>query len=284
MKSNLYNILIEIFFIFSFFKCIFTKSILVAKNISKGKCDKVLGRYTFNINAQLNGDLTESMFENYIIKSNNINNLEIKCHFHEEKIPVENKEILLHCYINNTIDNQLRLNFEGSSNYLELINFNEEILYIDNISCPNIKLRNIQIDTTYSSDDYGDIESTDFEVTDELIDDMTSINEAEQNCTSCCDLNSNCDICDNSGNCLQCSKGYYITESNNRKCSKCLSTCEECETIDKCKECKDGYILSNGYCVSCFSIKEGCEECFQNTICYKCYDNNIFKYSLNNSV
>ena len=278
MKNKLYNIFIKIFFIFSFFKYIFTKSILVVNNISKGMCDNVLGRYTFNISSTLNGNLTESMLENYIIKSNN-NNLEIKCHFHEENIPVVNKDILIYCYINEIRDNQLSLNLEGSNNYLELINNNENILYIDNIYCPNIKLRNTQGDTSEPSEEFYFDESsfiTDFN-------DMSSEIDP-QNCTNCCPANSNCDNCDSSGNCLQCSKGYYLTGSNNnRKCSKCLSTCEECESLQKCTKCKDGYILSNNYCVSCFSVIEGCEECTQDKTCTKCYDNKNFKYTLNNN-
>lgn len=282
MKNILYNILIKIFFIFSFFKCAFTKSILVVNNISKGTCDNVLGGYIFNISSTLNGNLTESMLENYIIKSNN-NNLKIKCHFHEENIPVENKDILINCYINEIRDNQLTLNYEGSNNYLELINNNKYIQYIDNIYCPNIKLRNTQEDTTeYSEESYSDENSETNFITDDI--DMTSAIEPEPNCTNCCPANSNCDNCDSSGNCLHCSNGYYLTESNNnRKCLKCLSTCEECESLQKCTKCKSGYILSNNYCVSCFSVIEGCEECNQDQTCSKCYDNKNFKYTLNNN-
>ena len=117
------------------FNVIITKSILIAKSINSEKCDYDLGRYFFNINAVLNGNLSKSILENYTIENSNINNLKIICKFPEVKIPVKNKNIEINCYTDNILlYNNLSLNFKGINNDLDLIN-------IENIFCKkNIKL------------------------------------------------------------------------------------------------------------------------------------------------
>ena len=121
---------------------IIPKSILIAKSINAEKCDYDLGRYSFNIRALLNGNLSKSMFENYTIENSNINNLEIICKFPEEKNTVENKLIKIICYTDNIpLYSNLSINFKGINNNLELINFNNNLLQIENIYCiKNIKL------------------------------------------------------------------------------------------------------------------------------------------------
>ena len=132
------KILINLLLIIILVKNILTKTILIANNISKGKCHNGIAEYiySFNINAVLTGNLTQSMLEKVYIKNNyNDNKIKIKCNLLEEKKNVNNENILINCYINNMIYNNISFSFEGTNDYLELINFNEKFLYFENIFC-----------------------------------------------------------------------------------------------------------------------------------------------------
>ena len=118
-----------------------TKTILIANGISNGKCHNEIDEYSynFNIKAVLTGNLSQSMLDKFKIKNNyNDNNLKIKCNITEEKKFVNNENILINCYINNIIYNNISLYFEGASDNLELINFNEKYLYLENIFCKKV--------------------------------------------------------------------------------------------------------------------------------------------------
>ena len=119
------------------FNVIITKSILIAKSINTEQCDHDLGRYSFNITALLNGNLTKSILENYTIENNNINNnLKIICKCPDVIIPVKNKNIEINCYTDNILlYNNLSISFKGINSDLDLINFSNDILHIDNIFC-----------------------------------------------------------------------------------------------------------------------------------------------------
>ena len=91
-----------------------TKTILIANGISNGKCHNEIDEYSynFNIKAVLTGNLSQSMLDKFKIKNNyNDNNLKIKCNITEEKKFVNNENILINCYINNIIYNNISLYF-----------------------------------------------------------------------------------------------------------------------------------------------------------------------------
>ena len=115
------------------------KSILEAKSISEGQCNNYYGIYSFNISANLKGNLSDSIIDNYKIKINSLkgNNITIKCNFPQIKFNNENiREINITCYIENFVNNDnLTLSFEGENNQLELINFGQNILNLKNINC-----------------------------------------------------------------------------------------------------------------------------------------------------
>ena len=267
MKKKLYNMLIKFFFIFTIIKLINTKSILRAYSITKNKCDNELHKYTFNINATLKGNISSHLImESFTIKSND-NDLDIRCIFPEELIPVENKDILIKCNINNIIYNQfISMHFEGRNDYLDLIDFHEKILYINNSNCLNIKLR-----STESSESF---ESFGTESEEEQEEGTTDFN-TDFNTDEICNKKTNCIKCNNSGFCEECKSGYYLDDYNN--CRQCLSTCKNCQSLNNCSDCNDEYYNSDNRCVSCFGMKEGCEKC-SDGVCHRCYQNSIFIY------
>lgn len=136
MKRKKNAQLIKFLLIIEILEYILSKSSLKANGIYNGKCDYEFGRYIFNINATLTGNLSKSIFENFSFKIKNYNNnLKIICNFPEEKVHVKNKNILIICYINNMAYDNFSLSLEGTNDYLDLINFNEKILYVENIFC-----------------------------------------------------------------------------------------------------------------------------------------------------
>ena len=258
MKKKLYNMLIKLFSIFTIIQLINTKSILRAYSITKNECDNELHNYSFNINAILNGNISSNLImESFTIKSND-NDLDIRCIFPEELIPVENKDILIKCNINNIIYNQfISMHFEGRNDYLDLIDFNEKVLYINNSYCLNIKLRNTESTESIESENEEEGGSTTDFITDEI-----------------CNKKLYCIKCNN-GVCEECINGYYLDDYNN--CIKCLPTCNDCQSLNNCSNCGEGYQKSDNGCVSCFAIKEGCEKCSDKG-CDACYQNSIFTY------
>ena len=133
--------ILKLLFIIGIFQYTKEKSYLEAKYISKGQCNNYFGIYSFNITANLKGNLSESMIDNYRIKidtlKNNNRKRTVKCNFPEIKSNNEiSREINITCYIKNFVNNDnLTLSFESESNQLELINFGQNILSLKNIIC-----------------------------------------------------------------------------------------------------------------------------------------------------
>ena len=123
--------IIKLILIIRLFISIMSKSILIANDISNVKFISETNEYIFNIKASLTGNLSKNMFENINIIINNDNKLKTICKFPEEKINVYNKAIIINCSINNMIYDKFSISFKGTNNYIDLINFNEKILYVD---------------------------------------------------------------------------------------------------------------------------------------------------------
>ena len=88
MKIKIECLSIKLISIIILFENIITITILIGNSISNGTCHNEIGEniYSFNINAVLTGNLSQSMLEKFNIKNNyNDNNLKIKCIFTEEK-------------------------------------------------------------------------------------------------------------------------------------------------------------------------------------------------------
>ena len=265
MKKKLYNMLIKFFFIFIIIKLINTKSILRAYSTTKNECDNELHNYSFNINAILNGNISSHLImESFTIKSND-NDLDIRCIFPEELIPVENKDISIKCNINNIIYNQfISMHFEGRNDYLDLIDFNEKVLYINNAYCLKIYLRN-------TDDSSSEVEEESTEPSSSSEEETSPITSSD-----CREIDPNCIDCNDSGECTLCKDTYYL---NDKKCEQCLSTCKKCSSLNNCLICNDEnkYINRSGLCVSCFPIEEGCNKCSNENTCEECYDNYVLE-------
>ena len=135
MKNNSQIILILLFGIIAY-TC--QKSILQANWAGNGYCQPELNRYDFYISAYLGGNLSKSMFENYTIYVNSYYDLEVKCDFPEINNAISEFDysyIEIPCYIDNIENGQLSFSFEGESNELELVNFNESYLNLGYINC-----------------------------------------------------------------------------------------------------------------------------------------------------
>ncbi|ELP88807.1 protein kinase, putative, partial [Entamoeba invadens IP1] len=113
-------------------------------------------------------------------------------------------------------------------------------------------------------------------------------------------VNSNC-LLSNSGRCVKCDKGYYISNGNCVVCD--IRNCDYCSTQTKCSMCHVGYYwdgfscvnnkgfvntnnkliyctsvtdyLSDGKCNNCTSDIYNCEMCMDGK-CIKCLDNTIY--------
>ena len=106
------------------------KSTLKAKDITKEYCESDLNRYSFILQCELNGSLSQSMFRNLIIKSNDYEP-EIKCEFPEISDTKGNYETIeIPCHIKNFQNGYLSFRFEAESDELELNNFNDKYFYL----------------------------------------------------------------------------------------------------------------------------------------------------------
>ena len=134
MKKMINKALIKLLLIIELFTYIFPKSILIANGIYNDKYIPCKNKFIFNIQASLTGILTKNMLDNFTITINNNDTSKALCTFSEEKNYVYNKNILLNCSIIREIYNQYKtfsLSFKGTSKYVDLKNFNENILYIE---------------------------------------------------------------------------------------------------------------------------------------------------------
>ena len=115
----------------------FQKSTLALKNIQNQYCDTELNRFSFSIYCELRGDLSQSMFRNITIKLDYYYGPdpqpEIQCEIPEISNGMDNNmNLLISCYINNYPNNGYPIRFEGESNELDIVTYNE--LYLD-INC-----------------------------------------------------------------------------------------------------------------------------------------------------
>ena len=130
------------------------KSILRSYWVKDGYCQTDLNRYYFYIYAELRGNLTQSMFENYTINVKSNYSVEVKCDFPEIYYN-SSQIIIINCYTDIIEDIKFPFSFEGTSNELELINFNENYLYLKIHCLQNITLILGEIkdrDKKYNSD------------------------------------------------------------------------------------------------------------------------------------
>ena len=137
MKKMINKVLIKLLLIIELFTYIFPKSILIANGIYNYKYIPCKNKFIFNIQASLTGILTKNMLDNFTITINNNDTSKALCTFSEEKNYVYNKNILLNCSIIREIYNQYKtfsLSFKGTNKYVDLKNFNENILYIEKTS------------------------------------------------------------------------------------------------------------------------------------------------------
>lgn len=119
-------------------------------------------------------------------------------------------------------------------------------------------------------------------------------------CSSCIE---NCDICDDTEHCLQCSEPYYrkdykcVSDCGDgyyseyiyinsfetiRMCERCPQYCKICDSANSCKVCSEGYKLKEDYCVEdcgdgfyesegvCHRCREGCLRCSDSQNCLEC--------------
>ena len=112
------------------------KTMLESYGVGDGGCQTDLNRFNFYINAELRGNLTQSMFKNYTINVKSNYSLKVNCDFPEINSSEEYiNYISIYCYTDIIEDIEFSFSFEGTSNELELINFNENFLYLK-IHCP----------------------------------------------------------------------------------------------------------------------------------------------------
>ena len=71
MKCKLKSMLTKLILILGLITFTFSKSVLLAKNLSNGVCDYDLGRYSFNLNAILIGNLSKPYFDNHTTNMSN---------------------------------------------------------------------------------------------------------------------------------------------------------------------------------------------------------------------
>lgn len=80
----------------------------------------------------------------------------------------------------------------------------------------------------------------------------------EGQCTECGSVFEGCAYCTGAG-CLECTPGYYLSDSG--QCKKCdtLDGCVEgaC-SINGCTQCEEGYYLNGKECQSCKTYLKGC--------------------------
>ena len=110
------------------------KSTLKAKDITQEYCESDLNRYSFILQCELKGSLSQSMFRNMIIKSNDYQS-EIKCEIPEISDTKGNYETIeIPCHIKNFQNGYLSFRFQVESDELELYDFNYRYFYLS-IQC-----------------------------------------------------------------------------------------------------------------------------------------------------
>ena len=130
MVQILKNILLKIFLIIGIMQYSFEKAILEKKWLSNENCNKELGRYLFEIIADLSGNLSQSDFEKIKIEAYNPN-LIIHCDLPDKNSGAETIEVSIPCYIENFENYQYySFSFRGESDELQLINFEDISLNI----------------------------------------------------------------------------------------------------------------------------------------------------------
>ena len=114
------------------------------------------------------------------------------------------------------------------------------------------------------------------------------LNEDENQCLTCSQLNTGCSSCDGDGNCTKCLDGFQRNESESeciiekncgedeygpecKKCNKIDPNCIECSKSGFCLVCDKGYYLSgidkDSKCIKCLPT---CQECESMNKCTKC--------------
>ena len=112
---------------------------LKALNIENVQCDNESKNYSFQIKANLNGSLSQSMINKLTISVSSRYNLTINCTF-----PVSStnstENISIPCYINNSKNGNLTFKFINKNTNLKLLNFDENLLYLNIFCQKNITL------------------------------------------------------------------------------------------------------------------------------------------------
>ena len=71
-----------------------------------------------------------------------------------------------------------------------------------------------------------------------------------------------CARCNIAGRCLQCIKGYNVTQDGS--CTKCIDGCNECSrSLLGCSACSEGMVLSSDSCLPC---TVGCQTCLETDL------------------
>ena len=102
----------------------FQKSTLIIKDASNGNCETENNRFTFYLQCQLTGTLSQSMFRDFKIKSNYNFEPEIECEIPEisDSSSIDKDNFFIKCYVKNFRNEHLSFSFEGESDELEIIN------------------------------------------------------------------------------------------------------------------------------------------------------------------
>ena len=135
MVQIIKNILLNILLITGIIQYSFENAILEYKSISNQQCNSKLGRYLFDISADLSGDLSKSYFDKIKIETTENNpNIIIKCDFPETNSGQYSIEVSIPCYIENFKNyNYYTLNFKEDISELQLNHF--EGIPLGFISC-----------------------------------------------------------------------------------------------------------------------------------------------------
>lgn len=83
----------------------------------------------------------------------------------------------------------------------------------------------------------------------------------------------NCETCVSASECSLCSNGFYL--NGPLDCVNCGDFCLNCESSSTCSECQGDYKVVDGVCY--ISCPENCESCSSTTVCTECASN----YQLN---
>ena len=115
------------------------------------------------------------------------------------------------------------------------------------------------------------------------------LNENQNKCLTCSQLNKGCSSCNKNGSCIECLEGFNKNGSECMKkdkeceenkygpecktCKEIDSNCQNCSNSGFCLKCEKGFYLSgikkDRKCIKCLST---CEECESINKCIKCND------------